>query len=262
LIDETIANIILVISGFGSGLYVGIASGTAGFILIPTLTIFLSYSIHKVIGTSLIVDFIIGAIAGLIFLKHGKVKIKPTILLVITGVLGAFIGSQFTSETPEAALNLLIGLFLLGFGINFAINGIQKNIDFFQKTLHLNRFKEKRTPLFILMGIIVGLASGYMGMGSSGTVTIILLFILGYDLHTAIGTSLLIMPFIAGSGAFGHYLNNEVILSVALIVGISAAIGASTGSIFANKIDENKLGRIYGILITFLGIVIIGKMFL
>jgi uncharacterized membrane protein YfcA len=48
LIDETIANIILVISGFGSGLYVGIASGTAGFILIPTLTIFLSYSIHKV----------------------------------------------------------------------------------------------------------------------------------------------------------------------------------------------------------------------
>jgi len=262
LIDDTVANIILIISGFGSGLYVGIASGTAGFILIPTLTIFLSYSIHKVIGTSLIVDCIIGAVAGIIFLKHGNVKIRPTILLIITAIFGAFIGSQFTSGTPEAALNLIIGLFLLGFGINFVINGIQKNIDFFQRTLRLERFKERRTPLFIILGIVVGLASGYMGMGSSGTVTIILLFILGYDLHTAIGTSLVMMPFIAGSGAFGHYLNNEVILSAALFVGISAAIGASTGSLFANKVDENKLGRVYGFLITFLGIVIIGKMFL
>jgi len=88
-------------------------------------------------------------------------------------------------------------------------------------------------------------------------VALFLIFILGYDLHTAIGTSLIMMFFIAGSGAIGHFLNNEVIVSAALIAGCAAVVGAMSGSIVANKVDENKLGRLIGVIFLVLGIALL-----
>jgi len=90
--------IILIISGFGSGVFVGMGSGTTGSIMITSLTVFVGYPIHQAIGTSLLIDCIIGGIAGFIFLKKGKSNFRPVILIAGTGAVGSFIGSQFTSH--------------------------------------------------------------------------------------------------------------------------------------------------------------------
>ena len=70
MFDDYITIIILIISGFGSGVFVGMGSGTTGAIMITCLTVFLNHSVHNAIGTSLLIDGIIGGIAGLIFLKN------------------------------------------------------------------------------------------------------------------------------------------------------------------------------------------------
>jgi uncharacterized membrane protein YfcA len=70
------------------------------------------------------------------------------------------------------------------------------------------------------------------------------------------------MFFIAGSGAVGHFLNNEVIISAALIAGFGAIIGAVSGSVVANKVDENKLGRLIGVIFIVLGIALFLNMLL
>ena len=89
---------LLIISGFGSGLFIGLGSGTTGTIMITFLTVFMGHSIHQAIGTSLMIDCIIGGIAGLIYIKHRNVNIRPGLLLAFTGVIGAFIGSRFKFE--------------------------------------------------------------------------------------------------------------------------------------------------------------------
>jgi uncharacterized membrane protein YfcA len=104
-------------------------------------------------------------------------------------------------------------------------------------------------------GAVIGFLSGFTGMGSSGAMTILLIFVLGYDLHTAIGTSLLMMFFIAGAGGIGHGFQGHVLWEVALIAGLGAVVGAGSGSLFANKINEERLGRTIGAIIVFLGIV-------
>ena len=261
MIEQLIEEIILFIAGLGSGIFVGIASGTAASIVIPTLTVFAGYTIYQSIGTSLFVDCIIGAVAGIVFLKKGNVELKPTLVLVVTGVIGALIGSLFTSSVPEMGLNILIGAMLLFLGINFMINGVQKNIDYIEEKLSFDFIKKNRMPAFVILGLFVGFLSGFIGMGSSGTFAIILIFILGYNLHTAIGTSLVMMSFIAGIGATGHLMNDEVVLPSLVIVGTAAAIGAFIGSSFANKIDENKLGRAIGVVVTILGVAIFAKIF-
>jgi uncharacterized membrane protein YfcA len=93
-------------------------------------------------------------------------------------------------------------------------------------------------------------------------VTLVLIFILGYDLHTAIGTSLLMMFFITGSGAIGHGFLGNFIFDIALIISLGAVIGAASGSLIANKIDEDKLGRLIGAILTVIGVIFIIKLFI
>lgn len=262
MIDNYITTIILFIFGFGSGISVGIASGTSGSFLIPCLTIFIGHSIHRAIGTSLLVDCIIGGVAGLIFLKNGHVDMRSGFLLAVAGVIGAILGSRFTSSASPLGLSIFIGLFLIFIGVNFIMNGIQRNVDFVEERINFKLFKDNKILSFIICGFIIGLVSGFSGVGGGGMVALFLIFILGYDIHTAIGTSLIMMFFIAGSGAVGHFLNNEVIVSDALIAGFGAIIGAVSGSVVASKVDENKLGRLIGVIFIVLGIAIFLNMLL
>ncbi|UCD14489.1 MAG: sulfite exporter TauE/SafE family protein [Thermoplasmatales archaeon] len=259
--DDYLAIILPLVCGFGSGVFVSLASGTAASVMIPCLTIFIGYSIHLAIGTSLVVDCIIGGIAGLIFLRSGNVDMRSGFLLAVTGVIGAIIGSRFTSGTSASGLGVFIGLILIFTGVNFIIKGVRKNIDYIETKINLKLFKNNKIPFLVIFGLIIGFISGFSGMGGSRMVALILIFILGYDIHTAIGTSLLMMFFIAGSGAISHGFNNEVIVSAALVAGCAAAVGAVSGSLVANQIDEDKLGRLVGSVLLGLGILILLKIF-
>lgn len=67
--------------------------------------------------------------------------------------------------------------------------------------------------------------------------------------------------FISGAGAIGHVLNNEVLFSAGLIAGSAAVVGAIFGSFAANKINEERLGRIVGLLILIMGIILLFRVF-
>ena len=261
MINYFLELIILIISGFGSGVFVGMGSGTTGSIMITSLTVFVGYPIHQAIGTSLLIDCIIGGIAGFIFLKKGKSNFRPAILIAGTGAVGSFIGSQFTSSAPKAGLIILISMILIILGISFIVKGLQKNIDYIKEKGKAQRLKENKTLFFVAFGLIAGASSGFTGMGIGGVVALVLMLILDYDIHTAIGTALLSIMFISGAGAIGHVLNNEVLITVGLIAGSAAVVGAVFGSFAANKINEEKLGRIVGVLILVMGIILLFRTF-
>ncbi len=253
--------IILIISGFGSGVFVGMGSGTTGSIMITSLTVFCDYPIHEAIGTSLLIDCVIGGIAGLIFLKKGKSNFRPAILIAGTGAVGSFIGSQFTSSAPETELIILTSAIIIILGISFIVKGLQKNIDYIKEKGKIHRLKENKTIFFIGFGLIAGASSGFTGMGIGGVVALILMLVLDYDIHTAIGTALLSIMFISGAGAIGHVLNDEVLFHAGFIAVCAAVIGAVIGSFIANKINEEKLGRIVGVLILVMGIILLFRAF-
>ena len=222
--DQYIVFLILFISGFGSGIFVGMGSGTTGAIMITSLTVILNHSVHDAIGTTLLIDCIIGGIAGLIFLKKGNVRLKPAIWIIIIGAIGSFTGSRFTSTAPESNLLFLIGIILLLIGISFTVKGLQKNIDFVGSKIRADKLKKHKFSVFIIFGLITGFVSGFTGMGIGGVIALTLILILDYNLHTAIGTSLIMLFFISGSGATGHILNGEIIIQAAIFAGIETAL--------------------------------------
>ncbi len=253
--------LLLFAAGFGSGLFISICSGTAAGYMIPILTIFAGKSVHESIGTSLFVDSIVGLSSGLIFLKKGKTLLKPLIPLIISSAIGAFIGSFFTSYAPERGLNIYIGVVLLVFGVNLVYNGFQRNVDFVKSKYSFTFFKKHKLLVLITAGLIIGIMSGFTGFSGAGFIAIGLIFIYDYDLHTAIGSSLVVMFFLAGTGTVGHIISNEIIWVAVIIAGIGAVIGSFIGSNFANKINEDILGRIIGFIMLVLGVAIFIRLF-
>jgi uncharacterized protein len=252
--EQQISSLLSFLVGCGCGVAVGIASGTAESFMIPFVTIILAQSVYQAIGTSLVVDCIIGGVAGIMFLLKGHVNARPVALLAISGMAASVVGSMFTRGTPESGLKVLIAVVLIGLGLALLRGGVKRNVEYVNSKVSFAWFQKQKLISLLFFGSIIGFASGFTGMGSSGAMTFVLIFIMGYDLHTSIGTSLLMMFFIAGSGAITHGLKGEIVTSVALFAGVGALIGATSGSFFANRIDEDKLGRSIGLIITLLGV--------
>lgn len=83
---------------------------------------------------------------------------------------------------------------------------------------------------------------------------LILTSLLGYDLKTAVGTSVFIMSFTALTGSVSHILLGGVpdLLMLALCV-VFTLVWAQIGASWANKAEPKKLNRATGIILTALG---------
>jgi len=104
------------------------------------------------------------------------------------------------------------------------------------------------------LGVFVGIMCGLFGAGGGGMILLILIFVLNYPLRVAIGTEALIMSITAVSGAAGYALHGNVRPIAGIVIGFSAAISGMASARFANKINEQLLGKAIGIIFIIMGI--------
>ena len=91
---------------------------------------------------------------------------------------------------------------------------------------------------------------------------LILTSVLGYELKTAVGTSVFIMTFTAFTGAASHfYLGGMPDLTVLILCAVSTLFFARIAAVFANKASAKTLNRALGIVLTVLGVAILAVKF-
>jgi uncharacterized membrane protein YfcA len=88
-----------------------------------------------------------------------------------------------------------------------------------------------------LLGIIIGFASGFFGIGG-GTVLVPVLLLIGFDIKTAIGLAAMQMVFSSTLGSYVNYKGGKLILKDALFLGFGGFVGATqSGAIVAAAND-------------------------
>lgn len=88
---------------------------------------------------------------------------------------------------------------------------------------------------------------------------LILTSVLGYELKTAVGTSVFIMAFTAFTGAFSHFMIGGLPpVNIWLLCILFTLLWARIAAKFANKADAITLNRATGIVLVILGISVIG----
>ena len=105
---------------------------------------------------------------------------------------------------------------------------------------------------------MVGFICGFVGAGGGMMMLLVLTSVLGYELKTAVGTSVFIMSATALTGSVSHFVIGDLPDMEALIICIiSTLIFAQVAAFLANKASPIVLNRVTGSILVILGVAIL-----
>ncbi|HPD06592.1 MAG TPA: sulfite exporter TauE/SafE family protein [Candidatus Bipolaricaulis sp.] len=247
--------LVALVAGWGAGVVTGIIGASAATVVVPMLITILHFEAYQAIGVSLATDVICSAVAAYTYARHGHVKFRASLPMASCAVTGVLLGSLASRYIPSASLGGATGILILLMGISFMRKPINLRAQAFKERVDLSLFKRHSAAWSALCGLGIGLMCGTVGAGGGEAMSLILLFVLDYPIHSAVGTSVLIMVFTAFTGAVGHGLYAPFPASTALIAACGGAIGAWMAARFASLASEEKLGKVIGAAFLVLGII-------
>lgn len=110
--------IILILIGLISGLLSGIFGIGGAIIVIPALVFIIGLSQHEAQGTSLAFMLPpVGILAAWNYYKEGFVNWKIALVLSLTFVVGAYLGSHFSINISDRTLRRLFGVLMIAMAI-------------------------------------------------------------------------------------------------------------------------------------------------
>lgn len=246
--------IICFIAGIGAGLGTGFAGMSAAAVISPMLITFLDMSAYQAVGIALASDVLASAASAYTYGKNKNLDIKNGIVMMITVLVFTLVGSWISSLVPSNAMGGFSVFMTLLLGIKFIVRPVMTT-----KESMANVSKQKRLIQSILCGVLIGFICGFVGAGGGMMMLLILTSVLGYELKTAVGTSVFIMAFTALTGAISHFaIGGAPDISSLIFCVLSTLFWAQIAARFANKAQPITLNRATGIVLSILGIVIIG----
>lgn len=98
--------------------------------------------------------------------------------------------------------------------------------------------------LLVLIGIVVGIAASFSGLGG-GFIMVPLLLFLGYSAQKAVGTSFLAILVISVSAIIAHHKFNGVDFRAGILLGIGGIVGAQVGARLVQYISIDSFRKIF-----------------
>ena len=105
-----------------------------------------------------------------------------------------------------------------------------------------------------LIGILGGFLGGLFGVGGGVVFVPLLMFLKGFDIHRAVGTSFLIIIFTALSGALFHGKAGMVDWKAAAILGLFSVLGVWFGTRLSLKLDAVVLQRAFAVFLVLVAV--------
>lgn len=241
--------IICFIAGIGAGLGTGFAGMSAAAVISPMLITFLGMNAYEAVGIALASDVLASAVSAYTYGKNKNVDIRNGFVMMLAVLLFTFVGSWVASMVPNKAMGGASTVMTLFLGIKFIVKPVVTT----KESMGIVDTK-KRIIQSILCGSAVGFICGFVGAGGGMLMLLLLTSVLGYELKTAVGTSVFIMTFTALTGAGSHFMIGGMPDLWALVICVvSTLLWARVAAKFANKASPLVLNRATGIVLTVLG---------
>lgn len=250
--------IICFIAGTGAGLGTGFAGMSAAAVISPMLITFLGMSAYEAVGIALASDVLASAASAYTYGKNKNIDIKNGLIMMITVLIFTFAGSFLASMVPNTTMGNFSVVMTFLLGIKFIVRPVMTTKESMQ-----SKTKEKQMVQSVVCGTVIGLICGFIGAGGGMMMLLILTSVLGYELKTAVGTSVFIMAFTALTGSVSHFvIDGMPDISVLIFCVLSTLLWARIASKFANKASPATLNRATGVVLAVLGLVIIAVRFI
>ncbi len=241
--------IICFIAGMGAGLGTGFAGMSAAVVISPMLITFLGMDAYTAIGIALASDVLASGVSAYTYGRNGNIDLKNGMLMMIPVLICTLLSSYLSSHVESATMGSFSLFATVLLGLKFMIKPVSTTKEQMGAVS-----PRKRAIQSILGGVAIGMVCGFIGAGGGMMMLLIFTMVLGYELKTAVGTSVFIMAFTALTGAGSHFLIGDTpdwkILTACVL---STLLWARLAAVFANKASAKVLNRAMGILLTIIG---------
>lgn len=239
-------------AGMGAGLGTGFAGMSAAAVISPMLITFLDMDPYMAVGIALSSDVLASAVSAYTYGKNKNLDIKNGLIMMFSVLVFTVVGSYVSSLVPSTTMGNFSVFMTFLLGIKFIVKPVMTTKEKMESIS-----PKKRVIQSILCGIIIGFICGFVGAGGGMMMLLILTTVLGYELKTAVGTSVFIMTFTALTGAVSHFtIGGTPNWLVWILCIIFTFIWARVAAVFANKATPKTLNRATGIILVILGIVV------
>ncbi|MBD5154547.1 MAG: sulfite exporter TauE/SafE family protein [Oscillibacter sp.] len=250
--------IVCFLAGMGAGLGTGFAGMSAAAVITPMLVTFLHMEPYQAVGIALASDVLASAISAYTYGKNKNLDIRNGLVMMAAVLLFTLVGSWVSSLVPSAAMGNFSVFMTLLLGIKFIVKPVMTT-----KAAMESVSRRRQIIQSILCGVMVGFICGFVGAGGGMMMLLALTSVLGYELKTAVGTSVFIMTFTALTGSLSHFAIGGVAdWWVLLLCVLSTLLWARIAARFANKSTPEVLNRATGAVLVVLGVVILGVNYL
>lgn len=250
--------IVYIIAGLGAGIGTGLAGLSAAAVISPMLITFLNFNAYEAVGIALASDVLASAISAYTYAKHKNLDIKNGLIMLCSVLVFTMFGSYIASITPSTMMGSFSVFMTTLLGIKFILKPVMTT-----KEQNAQKSAKQKAIQSVLCGMIIGFICGFIGAGGGMMLLLILTSVLGYELKTAVGTSVFIMTFTAFTGAVSHFaIGGMPDIWCLFFCVASTLLWARIAAKFANKASAATLNRATGIVLAVLGAAILAVNYL
>ena len=246
------------VAGIGAGLGTGFAGMSAAAVISPMLITFLGMPAYEAVGIALASDVLASAVSAYTYGRNKNLDIRNGLVMMASVLVFTLFGSYISSLLPNTTMGTFSTFMTLLLGLKFIIKPVMTTKESMAAVSAVKRFVQS-----VVCGALVGFICGFIGAGGGMMMLLILTSVLGYELKTAVGTSVFIMTFPALTGAVSHFAIGGAPDMPALVFCIlSTLLWAQIAARFANKASPLILNRATGVVLTVLGLAILAVNYL
>ena len=253
--------------GYILAVFVGMTLGMLGsggsILSVPILVYVMGIEPTLATAYSLFVIGTTSLVGGIHKARQNLVDFYKVILFGMPAVISVFLTRKvFVSKIPEIIFSFegfIVNksvLIMVVFAIVMILASIlmikpvtEKIVD---EDIKLNYFK------IALMGILIGIVSGFVGAGGGFLIVPTLLFFANTPMKMAVGTSLFIVSAQSLIGFIGDVMGDQIIdWKLLELFTLASIIGIFIGNFISKMVDDAKLKKSFGWFVLTMGIYIV-----
>ena len=245
--------LVCLLAGLGAGLGTGLAGISAAAVISPMLIAFLDIPAYQAVGIALASDVLASGVSAWTYYRNGNLDVRNGLIMMLTVLVFTLVGSWVSSLIPSQTMGSFSTVMTLLLGIKFLVRPVMTT-----RQAMTSVSAGRRAAQSILCGMMIGFICGFVGAGGGMMMLLVLTSVLGYELKTAVGTSVFIMAFTALTGAASHFaIDGAPDLAVLLPCVVFTLLFARIGARLANRATPERLNRMVGVVLTVLGAAIL-----
>ncbi|EPZ42254.1 sulfite exporter TauE/SafE family protein [Alicyclobacillus acidoterrestris] len=230
----TIQIILAIVSGGMVGFVLGLLGGGGSILAVPLLLYVVGvHDAHAVIGTTALAVSVNAYVNLVSHARQKHVLWKPAIGFSIPGVVGAYIGSVLGKVAPAEDLLFLFAMFMIIIALVMLGPKQREEIQDFDST-HIRWLR------IVVAGLLVGLLSGFFGIGGGFLIVPGLVFSTGMPMIMAIGTSLFAVGTFGLTTAVSYAISGLVNWWIVVMYLSGGIVGGVLGAWAAAKLSSKR----------------------